>query len=197
MLAKFVKIRAVNDEVLHLQDNVEAAINDIQKILAPLSSTRDTKTFDSNVVNEGEVALSNESGQFSTTSDTYVQVDNMVVALRTRGRPVMVGLIPGNPAVATYAYLEAVANAAAAVPNCEALYRITRDDVSIYSTILSYQESTAAGATKTMTVPPGTIIHIDTPPAGFHTYRLQAANAQPSANSITRVYNCRMFAYEL
>lgn len=106
----------------------------------------------------GQIALSNSSGAFSTTSLTEVSVCN--TTLTTSGRPVFVSLIPDGSSNAASIGSQAGASVAA--------FFLRRDGVLVSISQLSSQP------TLIQTVPPNCVAGIDPVGAGTHNYTLTA-----------------------
>jgi hypothetical protein len=136
----------------------------------------------------GGLAISSSIGSFSTGADN-VDVPGVAVTIVTSGRPVILFLIPGDPASGS-SYVRASRNANSGT----AAFGFARD-----STLLSRHDVsvTAVGITNTgvsTTVPPGSVNFIDTTvPAGTHTYQLKVVAVSGTA----AVNNIRLVAYEL
>lgn len=125
-------------------------------------------------------AVSASSGDWSTTSNTFVPVPPLTVDLVTSGsRPVLVNLVPDGSA-GNYPGLS--------TPSGMVL-KLLRDGVEIGGATFY------AGTDAAMSVAPGFQV-IDFPPSGTHTYAIQVARlTSPSAG--VRVKYCRVVAIEL
>lgn len=104
------------------------------------------------------ILAASDSGSFSTTSTSYVDITNQSVTITTIGRPVLVTIVNGDVTVG--------GSSTAAIGWVKAV----RD-----STDLAERNLVSQGPTSPqITVPGGAFTWIDTPSAGAHTYKLQA-----------------------
>lgn len=113
----------------------------------------------------GGVAQSLSSGSFSTTATSLTDVTNLAVDLKTTGRPVFVGLVhDGSANYPTFG------PARSAVTNAGSRQAILRN-----GTVISRGTIYVGGATGVIAgnVPLSAMNHIDVPPPGTHTYKLQ------------------------
>jgi hypothetical protein len=131
--------------------------------------------------------ISASSGSFTVTGGTPVDVTNLSVTITTRGRPVMLALISGEPTV-TPSFLGVEGAAATSIilwiyffrdsTEISRTYGIERHGASLDVDILVHNS----------------ILHIDTPSAGTYTYKVQAG-AAPSVTGHVRAM--KLVAVEL
>jgi hypothetical protein len=123
--------------------------------------------------------ISSSCGNFSTSSDSFVDVTNLSVSITTLGRPVMV-------------FLQPVADSNIYTPNdgsVNAKIRITRDGVEISQfTITGYSASYAFYTPSMLTM--------DVVAAGSYNYKLQAI-VENLTNKSVYINNYKLVAYEL
>lgn len=154
------------------------------------------KILDANVTKAKLAALgqqisSSDSGSFTDTSGTDVDVTNLTVSITTTGRPVFVGIIGNNNVGGSY--VSAIATNAFPVPHPSALIKFVRGASVITTHLLEAIISGAAGANLSVTVPPTSFFHIEVPSAGTYTYKVQANSGSGSIF----VNECNLIAYEL
>lgn len=128
----------------------------------------------------GVVVSSSDTGSFTTSSTSYVDVTNATLSITTTGRPVFVGLMSN-------AVGGAVAITTAGAGNSGG-FKILRGTSTISITTIGV-------GTNTVTVPCGAVHHIDLVGAGTYTYKLQAVVSIGTATAA--VGNCKLVAYEL
>jgi hypothetical protein len=110
--------------------------------------------------------VSNSSGTYSTTSDTYADVTNLSVTITTSGRPVILMLVPdGSGNQSSFA----VTNSS--VAGTFLALRAYRGA----SVIADVSAVTQAAASASLCYVHGSWMMMDTPAAGTYTYKLQAA----------------------
>jgi hypothetical protein len=114
--------------------------------------------------------ISASSGSFTVTGGTPVDVTNLSVTITTRGRPVMLTLISGEPTVTpSFLGVEGAASVSIVLwiyffrdsTEISRAYGIERHGASLDVDILVHNS----------------ILHIDTPSAGTYTYKVQAGAA--------------------
>lgn len=121
-----------------------------------------------------------DSGSFTTTSSTYVQVTNLSCNLNTSGSPVFVCLT--SSVASGIGAFSVLANGATSSGNF-AEFAIFRDATMIAQTFLSFQTE----------IPPS-FYAIDFIPSGNYTYTLKA---KLQGTGFANVFNCNLMAYEL
>lgn len=135
----------------------------------------------------GQQLSSGSSGNFTTTSSSYVDVTNMTLSITTTGRPVMIMLIP-DISQGAGALVISKSGAGASV-----FYRIVRDSTSIAEFPLVL---TAVGTSSSvMSVPCSTLQFFDPVAAGTYTYKIQAKVATVSTSA--DVQASKLLAYEI
>ena len=148
-----------------------------------------TRTTGTSVGARG-VAISSSSGTFSSSSATYVDVTNLSVTITTSGRPVKLGLISatttGNASVA-----RSNINVFVSGGSLRAAFKFVRDSTDI---AVNDEQSDGTG-TAGLSIPSGSISHIDAVAAGTYTYKLQVCVS--NASGTVEVRNCKLIAYEL
>jgi hypothetical protein len=154
------------------------------------------KILDANVTKAKLAALgqqisSSDSGSFTDTSGTDVDVTNLSVSITTTGRPVFIGIIGNNNVGGSY--VAAIATNNFPAPHPSALIKFVRDSTVITTHLLESLISGAAGSNLSITVPPSSFFHIEVPSAGTYTYKVQANSGTGSIF----VNECNLIAYEL
>lgn len=129
--------------------------------------------------------ISASSGNFTTTSTSFVDVTNLSVTITTTGRPVVLKLIPDGAAAA---YIAAGATSAA---NVAVYLALLRGASNIGQAQMNGQFSGAAVQGQS----PGAFEMVDPVGAGTYTYKIQAAIVASPA--VCYVQNCKLVAYEL
>jgi hypothetical protein len=154
------------------------------------------KILDANVTKAklaalGQQVSSSDSGSFTDTSGSDVDVTNLTVTITTTGRPVFIGIIGNNNAGGSY--VSAIATNAFPVPHPSAHIKFLRDASVITTHLLESIVSGAAGSNLSITVPPTSFFHIEVPAAGTYTYKVKANSGTGSIF----VNECNLIAYEL
>lgn len=121
---------------------------------------------------------SSSSGNFTTTSGSYVDVTNLTVEITTTGRPVYLALMADGSSAST---LQIVGTA-------NSQTQLLRGSTSIAIVEVSANTST------TVSVPPP-FLCIDTPAPGTYTYKIQTKSST-GANTVS-VSGCVLVAFEL
>lgn len=131
--------------------------------------------------------ISSDSGGFTTTSTSYVDVTNLSIVITTTGRPVMVAIIPGGT---TDSNIGIARNNQAA----SAKLQILRDSTSIGISVMStnFNSSITVQTNNFGVGCMGPVI--DVVAAGTYTYKVQAIVA---AGSSISVGNCKLVVFEL
>lgn len=133
--------------------------------------------------------VSSSSGNFSTTSVSFVDVTNLSVTITTSGRPVFVGLISDNDPVQV-ANLGGVSTSAA----CGAVVKVLRDATQV----AQYAATNAGTSTSNSCAigqPPSAVQTYDIGlAAGTYTYKVQILNA---GGTTARLQYSKLVAYEL
>jgi hypothetical protein len=129
----------------------------------------------------GQQISSSSTSTFSTTSQSVVDVTNATLSITTTGRPVWVGLQPGDSSNVGKIKISGAANS-------NAIFLIKRDSTTILQTELT---SAASG----VEIPPGAIWFLDVPSAGTYTYKLQVQTGD--ASYTVEVSHCKLVAFEL
>ena len=111
--------------------------------------------------------ISTSSGLFSTSSLTFVDIDNLSVSINTTGRPVSIGLISDDSGTS---YI-GVATTLVLGVKVEALFRLLRETTVIMTSNVCISGNTSY--TDINNIPVSSISHIDVISSGFHTYKLQ------------------------
>lgn len=131
----------------------------------------------------GGIAISTDSGGFTTSSTSFVDITNLAVTITTSGRPVVIATMgdtnPGGIQFST--------GSATTVGGQLAIL-----NGSTPISLLSYHFQANAQA---IVFPPSTVFFIDTPSAGTYTYKLQA-KSELSAITVS-VTSVKLTAYEL
>lgn len=113
--------------------------------------------------------ISASSNSFDLTSaDGQIDVTNLSVTITTTGRPVFLALISGEPTIEP-SFMGMVPYAPISIGVLWIF--IFRDATEIVQTYIMTRSGTASDFGILL---PGGIVHVDTPPAGTHTYRVQA-----------------------
>lgn len=133
------------------------------------------------------LAISSGSGDFSTTSSSFVDITNLSLTITTSGRPVRVFTIP-DTSITNGRNGFVCALGASYSLNSPANIQAVRGTVSVG--IIAFQPSTINTA---ITVPP-IFESIDFPPAGTYTYKLQLHNA---ASGTAYCRYARLIVYEI
>lgn len=135
------------------------------------------------------------SGAVSTSSNTFVDVTNLSVTLTTTGRPVMVCLVPDD-SINTPQNLGGVATSAGGTYNLAVSYQIDVDAGArkIGLTPLGLTTGLAVSGQTDMAWGAGSVMVVDVPAAGSHTYKLQY---KITTGSSVKVNNLMLVACEL
>ena len=149
-----------------------------------VATTRSTGTS----VGTGGVAISGNSGVFSTASASFVDVTNLSVSITTSGRPVELkliqaisssGLVRNTTGTSTFSTLS---------------IQFLRDGVAI--ALFFAKSGMLSGATGAdFELPPSAFAFLDTPAAGTYTYKVQARLI--GGGTLMDVINCALVAYEI
>jgi hypothetical protein len=133
--------------------------------------------------------ISASSGNYTTTSSSYVDVTNLSVTITTTGRPVFIALIPDGSSSSNY-----VGGVGTGTPVLgSARFRILRDA----TTVADYGFPLSSPDGWFYYSPVSAISVIEVPAAGPYTYKLQAW-AQDSFGSVTSsVQYAKLIAFEL
>lgn len=133
------------------------------------------------------IAISSSSSTFSTNSSSYVAVTNLSNGLVCNGVPVLIGLIPDGSSNSAYIGASGAANSTQ-----ETFIQILRDGSAIYTSLVGSLDTDNPGTNSIYTAPTS-VLFIDIPQAGLHTYSIQIKNA----NGTSYVYYCKLVTLEL
>lgn len=147
-----------------------------------------TRSTGATVGSLGVAISSADSGSFSTTSTSAVDVTNLTVTITTSGRPVMIGLM-GTTSTGYISVNTSTQNFASGV------IEVVRDTTTISSTFLRSVADPASTPQVRLDVPCGSIMALDAVSAGTYTYKIQAYT--PFSSTTLAVVECLLFAYEL
>lgn len=134
----------------------------------------------------GNIAISNSSGNFTTTSASYVDVTNLSVIANSAGSPMQLMVQASGSAPAYIGVLDPA-------PAAEAVYAFLRDGVIISEMFVS-QYNPTSGAYGQL-VPPGSLTFVDNPGAGQFTYKVQLKSVAGTTTSY--LFNSKLVVYEL
>jgi hypothetical protein len=124
---------------------------------------------------------STDSGSFTTTSTSFVDVTNANATITTKGGPVYISLTGGTLGV----------NSSSG--QAHAIFGFERDTTDL--TPASTVEVNATGPTANLVrVPSGSLMHIDTPSAGTYTYTLRARSV---SGHTCRAESVKLVCWEL
>lgn len=140
----------------------------------PISAAQVNENFDELVqavttLEAGPATLvqSSSSGMFTTSSETWVDVDNLELMITTAGEHVLLDLVGSTGG--EYSYLRVLTGGTSAI----GLLRIERTTDGGPAVLVAESDLTLAGV-GALNVPIGARF-LDAPPAGTHTYRVQAS----------------------
>lgn len=149
-----------------------------------------------NVVGVGGVALSEECvSDEGTNLNTWDYVSDLTVTIETTGRPVRVELVSaykGNSS-SVEGYTTGTSHYVDVRFQIERQTAIPVSSQIVASYRYCMQDDGDDG--EALVVTPGTLSHLDTPPAGTHSYRLKAKAG--NTDMLWRVREVRLVAYEL
>jgi hypothetical protein len=156
--------------------------------------TRSTGT----TVSAGNVAISESSNSFNTSSQPRVDVTNLSVTITTSGRPIFIGCVPDNSGIQGSGInlrrnLVTTGNAQGTI------FLVRGDSTTVFSIPLSVRaEAVVSGSSDQSgtSITPLSFGTIDVQPAGTYTYKMQVNNASPNISTIS-VTRCKLLAYEL
>ena len=133
----------------------------------------------------GNLALSNSSGSFSSSSTSFVNVTNLSVTITTRGNPVKLYLVNGQCNVSATNF-----------PYVQGYVQFKRDATILIQYSLSITvENASATADPNLQLPSSCLLFLDTPSSGTYTYTVQV-KVQDSSNTAF-ITNVRLVAEEL
>ncbi len=127
------------------------------------------------------------SGSQSLTSLTYVDLNNLTVAITTTGRPVIVALMPVETGGDDDGYLS-LGGASFAT----AYLKLLRDATSVAR--WTFRNNTELGD---ISSPPSSVFFLDTPAAGTYTYKLQGRLFANADSQVFTYDNVKLIAWEL
>jgi hypothetical protein len=128
------------------------------------------------------------SGSFSTSSTSYDDVTNLVVNIATRGRPVLLMIVPDGSGTA--AQIRSISTAAVALNFIGFFW----DGNPIAEIVFGSQYATSG--TLLTAFPPSAFQFIHTPAAGSHSYKVRAKVSNGSTDTVL-VSACKLIAMEL
>lgn len=134
--------------------------------------------------------VSATSGAFATGTTSPTDVTNLSVTLTTFGRPVM--LIIQNDGATTNGMISASDSSGTGAASATAFLYFARDGGVIATNKIFMQTQT--NITRSIGLPPSSIVHLDVVGAGTYTYKLQV---QAAAGTTVGVTSCVLVAYEL
>jgi hypothetical protein len=140
----------------------------------------------------GQQITSNCSVSSVTTS--FVDIPNMTVSITTTGRPVMIQLIDGGTAGSglPIAFTSSITTVQGA-GTYDTQFKLVRNTTDIFKTMVGTTHSPiSVFRAKT---PISSIRHLDTPPAGTYTYKMQILRS--IAGTWNQFTNAKMVVYEL
>jgi len=141
-------------------------------------------------VGVGGFALSDSSGNHSTSSTSYVDVTNLSVTIKTSGRPVWVGIIHDGSANAGTIGSYAIGTDITRID-----VKLLRDSTAIAEHIVKQHAANGTGIPDNMQYIPNSVIQqIDLPPPGTYTYKIQAKLVD---GDVVGVAYAKLFAFEL
>lgn len=138
-----------------------------------------------------QVSLS--SGNFSTSSTTYVDITNLTVTITTSGRPIILGLIPDGTANAS-GLVSQTTDATATVS--DSYFKLFRGVSSISENFIQTIGAANVAGLRIGTPPLGCFF-VDTPAAGTYTYKMQTHSGAAAYTISTLVQYVKLIAYEL
>jgi hypothetical protein len=178
-------------------DNSTITINS-NTIEVPAGGITTTQIADSNVTQPklytrttgttataGNIAISNSSGSFSTTSTSPVLVTNCSITLTTTGRPVIIKIIPTNSSTSAQSTIDANDSGGGNLY----FYRNSSQISNMYFSLLS------TGASRNLYVSPFDYLDVGLL-AGTYNYQLYATSVGSSGGSML-VTNMVICAYEI
>lgn len=145
-----------------------------------------TRTTGTTVTYQG-LAISANSGSYTTSSTTATAVTNLSVSITTSGRPVEVGL-RGMPSLTSYFGIAVPIGAGST--SATGTFILQRDG----SQIGAYEAKATLQSGCAFELPPGAINTKDVASAGTFVYTL-LASADLTANTVS-VKNCQLYAIE-
>lgn len=148
--------------------------------------------MDSSITVGGYVKTSSSSGSFSTASTSYVDVTNLSVTIKTKGRPVYLALI--HDGTANLGYFAANQNVSGSTVTSQAQVKIKRGSTDIYESILVTSQPTNS-STVSVVVPLGSVAHVDVVAAGTYTYKVQVKSVYTTNNA--EVIHAKLIAFEI
>lgn len=116
----------------------------------------------------GQQIASSDSGTFNSTNTSYIDVTNATVTITTTGRPVFIFCQSSG----SLSYIGVSSTTVNNTP--DGSFKIVRDSTDIAE--IRYLGA-ASSFTTNFLLPPGAIMHLDTPSAGTYTYKLQAKSS--------------------
>ena len=163
------------------------------KILAGAvtNDKRNTVSVNTPSGNIGEIAISNSSGSFSTTSTSYVDITNLDISLATTGRPILIYVIPADNSEGWFGVNDSNSNET----NCYVRLVFDNGANVLGTRYYSVIDGSAPGTHPLVYVPLSSVNFVYATGAGSHFMRLQM-KAGPGAIECTAV-NARLVAFEL
>jgi hypothetical protein len=155
------------------------------------SSITTAKIADGSITQLKRAELTYSSGvtssTFTSTSSSYVDIDNLSVSFTSTGRPVQLMLVPADPsAVSGIAALNSSSGTAITY------FKFIRDSTDLCEIVLGEVKTGASNSFNYM--PVSSLQHIDVPSAGTYTYKVQG---KISTGSSFECLRARLVAYEL
>lgn len=179
----------VDNTTLQLATNVlsvkDHGITQVKKALMTTGST----------VAAGGFAISSNSGSFSTTSLTQIDVTNLSVTITTTGRPVYISLVDNGDASSS---ITAGKNSTSGTGYVCQLFLLNGTTAIAKYDLGNLPGIVATTNTIQATYPMGMFTYIDAPAAGTYTYKFQAITlGGPFPGSNLQVTNVKLIAYEI
>lgn len=176
-----------------LPDSGFTNVNDVETAVGAPVSEALAQRYGSNenylnTVLSRSMVSSDSSGNYSTTSSSYVDVTNLTLNITSIGRPIYVGLISDGTNDDG-----SLGTNAGGVSSSEANFRLLRDSTVIAQCRVSKAASSSSGSA--ISVPPGALWIIDAPTAGTYTYKVQARRGVSSTTVLAQY--CKLIALEL
>ena len=146
-------------------------------------------------VGVGGYGLSSSCGIFTTTSATFVDVTNLSVTIKTRGRPVIIQLVQDGSAAteSDSGYIGAVNSTS---NEAQAYIKILRDSTAICMQLFESMGITSSTNT-TLKIPVGSVLIYDFPAAGTYTYKMQTRKGAVTGSFSSQFNNVKLLVREL